>query len=141
SPPSRSTQHGMVNAAPPPVYRTGRAGDFTYTLPGFAVGSSNTIRLHFAETQWTAAGQRLFNVSINGIQVLASFDVIVAAGGPGRATIKEFVMAPDMGGQYVIQFTSVVDQAFVCGIEAAPSGRAQGTRVNAGGAELGPFVA
>src|SRR5262249_22576335 len=72
---------GVSNPAPQAVYQTERFGNFTYTIPGFTPGASYTVRLHFAEIYWTNAGQRLFNVAINGVAVLTNFDVFVAAGG------------------------------------------------------------
>jgi Malectin domain len=54
----------VLNPAPVSVYQTGRIGNFTYTLGGFVPGATATVRLHFTETYWTAAGQRTFNVSI-----------------------------------------------------------------------------
>ena len=51
------TQPG-ANAAPMGVYQYGRAGAFTYTIPGLTAGSTYTVLLHFAETYFTAAGGR-----------------------------------------------------------------------------------
>jgi beta-galactosidase len=120
---------GVTNPAPTAVYQTARVGNFTYTIPGFAPGSSQTVRLHFAETFFTSSGSRTFNVSINGTQVLTNFDIFVAAGGQNKAVIEQFNQAANSSGQYVIQFTSVVNQSLISGIEitsgapcTAPSG-------------------
>jgi len=108
---------GVTNPAPIAVYQTGRDANFTYTIPGFAAGSSQTVRLHFAETFWSAAGSRLFNVSINGTQVLTNFDIFAAAGAKNKAVIEQFTENANSNGQYVIQFTSVKDNSLVSGIE------------------------
>jgi len=108
---------GVTNPAPMQVYQTARIGNFTYTIPGFAAGSSHTVRLHFAETFWTAAGKRRFNVSINGTQVLTNFDIFAAAGAMNKATIQQFTGNANTAGQYVIQFTAVTDKSLVSGIE------------------------
>jgi len=108
---------GVTNPAPMAVYQTGRDANFTYTIPGFAAGSSQTVRLHFAETFWSAAGSRLFNVSINGTQVLTNFDIFAAAGAKNKAVIEQFTEPANSNGQYVIQFTSVKDNSLVSGIE------------------------
>ncbi len=92
-------------------------GNFTYTIPGFTAGSSHTVRLHFAETYWTASGKRKFNVSINGTQVLTSFDIFATAGAMNKAVIQQFTGNANAAGQYVIQFTSVIDKSLVSGIE------------------------
>jgi len=108
---------GAMNPAPTAVYQTARIGNFTYTIPGFTAGSSHTVRLHFAETFWTVAGSRIFNVSINGTQVLSNFDIFAAAGSKNKAVIEEFAANANTSGQYVITFTTVKDNSLVSGIE------------------------
>jgi hypothetical protein len=58
------TTSGVTNPAPQAVYQSNRHGNFTYTIPNLTAGSTYTVRLDFAETYWTAAGKRIFNVSI-----------------------------------------------------------------------------
>ncbi|HTC93912.1 MAG TPA: malectin domain-containing carbohydrate-binding protein [Terriglobales bacterium] len=108
---------GVTNPAPMAVYQTARTGNFTYTIPGYTAGSSHTVRLHFAEPFFTAAGKRVFNVSINGTQVLTNFDIFAAAGAEYKAVIEQFMENANSSGQYVITFTSVVNQSLVSGIE------------------------
>jgi malectin (di-glucose binding ER protein)/putative pyrroloquinoline-quinone binding quinoprotein/PQQ enzyme-like repeat protein len=108
---------GVTNPAPVAVYQTARDGNFTYTIPGFTAGSSHTVRLHMAETYWSAAGSRLFNVSINGTQVLSSFDVFATAGAKNKAIVEQFSEPANGSGQYVIQATSVKDNSLISGIE------------------------
>ena len=108
---------GVTNPAPTQVYQSIRFGNFGYTIPGFTAGSNHTVRLHFAETFWTTAGQRTFNVSINGTSVLTNFDIVAAAGGAHRATVKEFVTTADSAGNIMIQFVAVKDNAAINGIE------------------------
>ena len=108
---------GVTNPAPAAVYQTGRINNFTYTIPGAAAGSSHTVRLHFAETFWTSSGSRVFNVTINGTQVLTNFDIFATAGAQNKAVIEQFTVNANSSGQYVIQFTNVKDNALVSGIE------------------------
>jgi hypothetical protein len=108
---------GVANPAPAQVYQTARIGNFSYTISGFTAGSSHTVRLHFAETFWTAAGKRKFNVSINGVEALADFDIFAAGGAMNKAIIRQFTIDANAGGQYVIQFTTVTDNSLVSGIE------------------------
>jgi fibronectin type 3 domain-containing protein len=111
------TSH-VVNPAPMAVYQHGRKGASTYTLPGFAAGSSHTVRLHFAEYFHTAAGQRKFNVLINGTQVLTNFDIFATAGAEFRANIQTFTAVANAMGQIVIQFTNgTADLPLISGIE------------------------
>jgi hypothetical protein len=110
----------VTNPAPPPVYQTERYGTFTYTITGLTPGASYTVRLDFAEIYWTQVGQRVFNVAINGTQVLTNFDIIAAAGGPNRAIARTFTATADSSGDITIAFTSVVNYAKISGIEIVP---------------------
>jgi hypothetical protein len=108
---------GVTNPAPMAVYQTARVGNFTYTLPGFTAGSSHTVRLHFAETYFSAAGSRKFNVKINGAQVLSAFDIFAAAGAKNKGIVQQFTINANASGQYIVQFTSVVNQSLLSAIE------------------------
>ena len=110
------TTTGVTNPAPEAVYQSQRFGNFTYTIPGYTAGSNHTVVLYFDEFYWTAAGKRVFNVSINGTQVLANFDVFAAAGGEFKAIDKTFTATANGSGQIVIVFTTVTDNAEVNGI-------------------------
>jgi hypothetical protein len=46
------------------------------------------VTLYFDETYVTAAGQRVFSVSINGTNVLSSFDIYASAGGQNKAIAR-----------------------------------------------------
>jgi hypothetical protein len=107
----------VTNPAPAAVYQSARTGNFSYTFSGFAAGSSHTVRLHFAETFFSTAGSRTFNVSINGTQVLTNFDVFAAASAQNRAVIEQFTENASSTGNYVITFTSVINNSLVSGIE------------------------
>ncbi len=107
----------VPNPAPMAVYQTARVGNFAYALPGFTTGSSHTVRLHFAETYFSTAGSRKFNVTINGARVLSTFDIFAAAGTKNKAIVKQFTLNANASGQYIVQFTSVVDQSLLSGIE------------------------
>jgi FtsP/CotA-like multicopper oxidase with cupredoxin domain len=116
----------VTNPAPAAVYQTARVGatqasgvgaPFTYTITGMTAGSSHTVRLHFAETFFTTAGSRVFDVSINGTQVLTNFDIFATAGGENIANIQQFTVPANASGQYVITFTSVTNNALISGIE------------------------
>ena len=110
----------VTNPAPQAVYQTERYGNFTYTFPNLSPGATYTVRLHEAEFFWTSTGQRVFNVSINGQQVLTNFDIIAAAGGADRAIVEQFTTTATSSGQIAIQFTTVTDNAKISGIEILP---------------------
>ena len=108
---------GVTSPAPEAVYQSNRFGSFSYATPGLTAGKSYTVRLHFAETFWTAKGSRIFNVTINGQQVLTNFDIIGAAGTASRAVVEQLTAAADSAGRITIQFVTVKDNAQVNGIE------------------------
>jgi hypothetical protein len=108
---------GATNPASQAVYDSERYGNFTYTIPNLTPGASYAVRLHFAEIYWNAAGQRVFNVALNGSPVLSNFDIFAAAGGKDIAVVRQFTAPADSSGKITIQFTTVKDNAKVSGIE------------------------
>jgi hypothetical protein len=92
----------VANPAPQEVYQTERYGDFTYTIPNLTAGASYTVNLNFAEIYWTAAGDREFNVLINGTQVLTNFDVFATAGGENIAIAESFPATASTSGTITI---------------------------------------
>jgi hypothetical protein len=115
------TTTGLTNPAPQSVYQHNRYGNFTYTIPGLTAGGTYTVRLHFAEEYWTAAGSRIFNVLINGTQVLTNFDIFATAGGEYIGVIEPFTATASSTGTVTIQFVTVKDNAQVNGIEVLPA--------------------
>ncbi len=109
---------GDPNPAPQAVYQTCRwNAAFTYTVPGLTAGTQYIVRLHWAELTWQAAGQRKFNVAINGVTVLSAFDVF-AAGGYKKAVARTFTSVANSSGQIVIAFSQGgADNPFISGIE------------------------
>jgi C1A family cysteine protease/chitodextrinase len=112
----------LTGTAPPQgVFQTERYGQFTYTIPGRTAGGAYTVTLYFEESHLTASGQRLFDVSINGAQVLSAFDIYAATGGQNKAIAKSFDTTADASGQVAIQFTTgAIENPKVCGITVAP---------------------
>ena len=114
---------GVSNPAPAAVYQTARYGNgFSYTLGNLAAGASYTVVLQFAEIQGCTAGQRQFNVSINGVQVLTDFDIAATAGGWNTAVAEAFPATADGNGVITITFTAVNNNALVNGIELEDAG-------------------
>jgi hypothetical protein len=89
----------------------------TYTIPNRS--GAQTVTLYFSENYVTAAGQRLFNVTINGSTVLGSFDIYASAGGQNRAIARTFNTTANASGQVVIQFTAVTENPKISGITVA----------------------
>jgi hypothetical protein len=116
----------VSNPAPQSVYQTIRYGtNFTYTVPDLTPNTNYLVRLHFNELYWGTSlasnqggiGSRVFNVAINGNQVLNNFDVYATAGGANKAVVEEFEVPSDNNGNLSINFTADTDNAMVSGVE------------------------
>ena len=112
---------GVIKAAPVAVYQNEHsANSFSYTFNtanSLKPNTLSTVRLHFAETYWTGAGQRVFNVSCNSFQ-LNNFDIFAASGGKNIAIVEQFTTMTDANGSITINFTpGSADQAKIDGIE------------------------
>ncbi len=108
-----------VSPAPLAVYRSLRYGAaFSYGVPGFAPNQGVTVRLHFVEPSQTAAGKRLFDITINGIVAAHNFDVFALAGGENKGLAVNFPATADALGRVTIAFSkNGYNVAFVNGIE------------------------
>ena len=104
--------------APQAVYQTEHWGASDWVIPNLDPRASYLLRLHFVENTFTGPGGRLFNVVINGEQVLTDFDIFVAAGAMSKAVVENFVVKPDENGIVSLQFVQgSADQPTVSGIE------------------------
>lgn len=105
----------IAGTSDPRIYQTERYGMSGYALP--VVNGRYTVKLHFAETfsRITAAGQRVFSVSVEGTGI-ANLDVFAQAGGRNKALIKTVTVTVS-DGQLSLGFTPSVQQAILSGIE------------------------
>jgi len=113
-------------AAPAAVYADAHQGGVTYTIPNLSAGNTYTVVLHFAELFFSTPNSRMFNVSINGAQVLTNFDIFAAAGNANfTAAVQTIPNITPVNGQIVIAFTNGTnDQPMVNGIEIQTGGPA-----------------
>ena len=112
-----NTSNWLTSPVPPQsVLQTNRHGQMTYRMGGFAPGSSWSVTLYFVEHFWSAAGGRVFNVIINGNEVLTDFDIFADAGGQYIAVQHTFTTTANSSGQVVVQFVSGIDNPMVNGI-------------------------
>ena len=95
-------------------------------IPNLTAGDQYTVTLDFAEIYYNAAGQRLFNVSINGASVLSDFDIYASAGGKNKAIAETFTETADTNGDITIAFANITGGAKVDGIEISPCEREYG---------------
>ena len=91
--------------------RSGRF--FRYAIP--VAPGSYTVSLLFADPKFTAAGQRLFDVSAEDQPALAGFDV--AAHGGGRSAIVQSFPVAVADGTLDLHFRGAVNKAIVSAIE------------------------
>lgn len=136
---------GVTNAAPAAVYQTERYGQFGYFFHDLIPSKHYTVRMHFAEgvTANTSPGDRLFNVSVNGNQVLTNFDIEASAGGINQAYVKDIAASSDEFGQIAVQFfVGAVNSPSVRGIEIIESNNPSPVlQIDAGGAATGTWLA
>ncbi|HYT08984.1 MAG TPA: malectin domain-containing carbohydrate-binding protein [Rugosimonospora sp.] len=93
-----------------------RIGTFIYTIPVPAPGVYN-LTLTFLDPYRTAAGQRVFDVTVNGLKVLANFDIFAAAGGQSKSIDKTFPVTAT--GPIAVAFTPISTN-FYAGCSAVP---------------------
>jgi hypothetical protein len=114
---SDRTGLGVKGTDNPTIYETERYSmeSYKFTVPNGAY----TVKLHFAETYdgIGAAGDRVFDVSVNGKVVLPSFDPFKEANGAQKAIAKEYKDVQVTNGQLVIGFTPKVENPEINGIE------------------------
>jgi hypothetical protein len=116
---SATIDRSLVPAPQPPeaVYQTERWGAMTYRIGGYEPNSVHDVDLHFAETYFSAAGQRKFHVNINGKRKLTNLDIFAAAGAKNRAIVKTVKGRINASGELVISFlVGSVDQPKIDGI-------------------------
>jgi fibronectin type 3 domain-containing protein len=110
----------VYQAPPQAVYQSMRYANppgFGYNLVGLTPGAAYTVRLHFVEPTLFGAGERVFNVTLNGAAFLTNFDIFVAAGAGNRAVAEVGTATADASGQIGIGFANVANDPLVCGIE------------------------
>src|SRR5262249_36779182 len=82
----------------------------TFTATFDCPNGTYETTIYDAETQGRTTGQRLFNVSIQGQQVLSNFDVFAQSGGANIAISRTFTNTVG-GGQLEIDFHGIVTAA------------------------------
>jgi hypothetical protein len=96
-----------------PIYRTAREGSFNYQF-AVANGTQN-VTLKFAELVYKKTGQRVFNVTINGVSAIANLDLYKSAG--YGVTYDRTFLVNVTNNQLQINFIPVIGQAQINGIE------------------------
>jgi hypothetical protein len=106
-----------------PLYQRERystaSGGYSY-LFDCAPGLYETTLLE-AETYWSATGQRVFNVFLQGQQVLTNFDIFAKAGGQNIPITRVFTSVVS-STQLEMDFIPVTDNARASGIQVRKIG-------------------
>ncbi|CAA6665681.1 unnamed protein product [Spirodela intermedia] len=86
------------------LYKTARLNPLSLKYYGLCLQPGNyTVKLHFAEIVFTppptfgSLGRRVFDVSIQGKQVLRDFNIVAAANGTGKGVIRNFTALVEVG--------------------------------------------
>jgi len=98
-----------------PVYLNELYGMTDYRIP--VPKGTYTVVLHFAETYQEDPDMRVFDVAIEGKQVLKDFDPTKAAGKALKAVVKKFDDIEVTDGELTVTFTMNVENPMINGIE------------------------
>ena len=86
--------------------------DFHIFFRDLPANKTVELEMGFAELQNAAAGERIFDVEVNGKQALTGFDIAHEAGGPLRPVVKKFTITPK-DGELDFRFVGVKGDALV----------------------------
>ena len=114
------TPNPVTGTPDPTLYQTAHFGStppltYTFSVPN----GGYTVSLKFDENGFTSAGQRVFDIIINGQTVHSGFDIFAQAGAQFQAADIAFPVTVT-NGQIVIQFLALVFNPRVSGIEILP---------------------
>ncbi|MGH3583927.1 MAG: malectin domain-containing carbohydrate-binding protein, partial [Mycobacterium sp.] len=111
------------------LYRTNHSGNaFSYTFTGLDSAGTYRVRVMTTEIYFTAAGNRVFNVTANGTIVKQGVDAFALGGAKYVASeVVTNTFQPPGNGQVVIGFQATADAALVCALrlERVGGGSAQ----------------
>ncbi|WP_175480140.1 malectin domain-containing carbohydrate-binding protein [Natrinema salaciae] len=111
---TNSTTDDIGGTSDDALYQTERYGEqFTYDLS--VPDGTYAVQLLFAEIYHSSAGQRVFDVSVEGTEQLSEYDLYAAAG-HDRATVETVQGVSVSDGSLTIEFTASVDNAKVSAI-------------------------
>jgi hypothetical protein len=110
------------------IYRSSRSdspvGDemmFSFPL----TNGSYTVRLHFSENQYTAAGERVFDVEVEGDPVLQNFDIFATAG-QHNAVVRNYTIEVTDGLLEIVFLHTGPADPIVMGIEIVSNDALEG---------------
>ncbi len=105
---SNFTAEAVSNAPGVPVHlQTYRASKGTFEYRFDVPRGMYSVILHFTEPVFTRAGDRRFNVWINGATRLMDYDLYADAGGRSKAIQKTYDGIAVLDGQLVVRFGAI----------------------------------
>lgn len=112
-----SAGNPISNTTTPYLYQSERfnTSNVVYTFP--VPNGSYNVKLKFAEIFFTSAGQRVFNIQINGTTVQSNFDPFVAAGNAANRAVDLTFPVTVSTGQIQITLVPVTSAPKVNAIE------------------------
>jgi hypothetical protein len=117
------TGYGVAGANDSTIYQTSRVGyygGFSYSIP--VTNGQYNLTLRFADSQYWAVGQRVFNVAVNGVATLNNFDVVAQGGSSYKAVDRQFPITVT-NGQVLLDFAAVVNTPLISAIQITPVGQ------------------
>jgi hypothetical protein len=118
----------VANPIPDAVWDTSTFLASSYDITGLTPGGSYQFRLYCMDWYFHQAGQREFDVSVNGTTVLTNFDIVgtaLAAGADGQEAFgveRDFTVTANSAGSVEIDFTrGAANQPQVNAIALVPS--------------------
>ena len=108
-----------VSSGDPRLYDTFREGDFSYRIP--VPDGQYRVTILFQEPSANTAGERMFDVTVNGKTVLQGFDIFAAAGGKLKSIDRTF-NAEARGGYLSIAFRGVKGDALASALSVVRAG-------------------
>ena len=102
------------------IYQSERISNESLAPFGYEIPLANgqySVALHFAETAFQSNGQRIFDVTVEGVTVLDNYDIHAQAGGINTAKVENILNVDVSDGILNIDFTAVIERAKVSAIE------------------------
>lgn len=119
-PDSQGSDRTAVSADDPGLYDSFREGEFSYCIP--VPEGRYRVTVKFQEPAVSAAGEREFDVEINGTTVLKRFDIFAAAGGKQKGVDRSFD-AGAQDGSIRVDFHALKGKALVSALSISPLDR------------------
>jgi len=123
------TDRSILGSLNDPLYQSGRyAKTMDYHIP--VANGVYDLNLHFAEVVWASAGDRLFDIFVEGQSLSDRFDIYQQAGQSNKAVQKGFSNIVVTDGRLDIHLKAVKNYAQLSGIEVLASGLIDPTDVD-----------